>query len=73
LDGESVTEKKAAEQGILSGIVVAAATMALRSVTSMLFQHLSQSLMGTRKLAANDNETPIPQQTNPSQHERFTS
>lgn len=44
-DGKSATEAKAAKRGLLSGLVAAAATMALKSGTSMLTQHLSQSFM----------------------------
>ncbi|TWU01709.1 hypothetical protein [Neorhodopirellula pilleata] len=43
--GNSTTEAKAAKRGLLSGLVAAAATMALRSGTSLFAQHLSQSFM----------------------------
>ncbi len=71
--GESVAETKAAKRGMLSGIVAAAATMALRSATSMLAQHVSQSLMGTRPMMANPHETLASNSTKPPQQEHFTS
>ncbi len=55
-DGKSTTETKAAKRGLLGGLVAAAATMALKSGTSMLTQRLSQSLMQSVNKPASDKE-----------------
>ena len=71
--GESVAAAKATNRGMLSGIVTAAATRALRSGASMLAQHLFQSLLEKRTLAAEPSETLTPQSSHPPQHEHFAS
>lgn len=62
VDGSSTAETKAAKRGLLSGLVAAAATMAMKSGTSMLTQHLSQSFMrsASRPSTATEAHSPTP-------------
>lgn len=57
-DGDRERQPKPAQKGLIGGMVAAAATMALKSGTSMLAQRLSQSLLNANTMSTTIGQQP---------------
>lgn len=55
--GERRQELAPAKKGLVGGVVAAAATMALKSGTSMLAQHLSQTFLNPASISKTSNQS----------------